>query len=173
MISGLILGGVYELTKEPIIEQQNKAVQEACQAVFEEADRFEALSYTINAELSEELSEMGVTVGDAYFALNEDRHLGFVLETSSSEGYGGVITLYMGIDLDGTLKGVSILEISETPGLGMRAGEVLIPQFSNKRAEIFTYTKNGSMSDSEIDAISGATVTTKAVVNAVTIQESS
>ena len=44
---------------------------------------------------------------------------------------------------------------------------MLVPQFANKKVESFTYTKSGSTSDSEIDAISGATITTNAVVNGV------
>ncbi|MCR5755073.1 MAG: FMN-binding protein, partial [Acetatifactor sp.] len=68
---------------------------------------------------------------------------------------------------DRTVSDVSILEISETPGLGRRAGEVLVPQFHNKTVQEFKYTKNGSTGDNEIDAISGATVTTKAFVEAV------
>ncbi len=167
LISGLVLGLVYELTKEPIRLQQEKAIAEACKAVFAEADEFAAVNYTPDAEWMTELAAEGVTVGDAYFAMNKGEHLGFVVEAATSEGYGGVITLYLGIDKEGTLKGISILEISETPGLGMKAGEELVPQFRNKKAEAFTYTKSGSMSDSEIDAISGATVTTKAITNAV------
>ena len=93
--------------------------------------------------------------------------LGYVVETTSSQGYGGNITLYAGIAMDGTLNGISILEISETPGLGMRADQVLTPQFQNKKVSEFQYTKSGSTSDSEIDAISGATITTKALTNAV------
>ena len=75
--------------------------------------------------------------------------------------------LYLGVTLDGTLNGISLLEISETPGIGMRAQEVLAPQFRGKQVSQFTYTKTGGSSDSEIDAISGATITTEAVTNAV------
>lgn len=167
LISGLVLGLVYELTKEPIRLQQEKAIQEACKAVFEEADQFAVVNYTLDENLAADLAAVGVTVGDAYFAINEGHHLGFVVEASTSEGYGGIITLYLGIKSDGTLQGISILDISETPGLGMKAGDELVPQFKNKKVEAFTYTKSGSMSDSEIDAISGATVTTKAITNAV------
>ncbi len=167
LIAGLMLGFVYELTKEPIRLQQEKAVKEACQAVFGEADQFVAVDYSIEEELKAELAATGVTVGDAYFAMDNGEHLGFVVEATSSEGYGGAITLYMGITNDGTLKGISILDISETPGLGMKAEEVLVPQFKNKQVEAFTYTKAGSLRESEIDAISGATVTTEAVTYAV------
>ena len=72
-----------------------------------------------------------------------------------------------GILTDGSLGGVSILSISETAGLGMKAGEVLIPQFAEKKAQSFVYTKSGAVADNEIDAISGATITTKAVTNIV------
>lgn len=168
LIAGLVLGFVYELTKDPIRIQQEKQIQEACQAVFAQADHFEELEYTLSGELAQELAEEGVTTQTAYHALAADgSHLGFVISVTSSEGYGGNITLYLGMEDSGTLNGISILEISETPGLGMRADEVLTPQFRNKKTDQFTYTKTGSRSDSEIDAISGATITTKAVTNAV------
>ena len=73
----------------------------------------------------------------------------------------------MGIRQDGTVNGISILSISETAGLGMKAEEVLKPQFANKQVAQFAYTKSGATMDSEIDAISGATITTDAVVTAV------
>ena len=73
----------------------------------------------------------------------------------------------MGVADDGTLNGISLLSISETAGLGMRAGEVLVPQFAGKQVEQFSYTKTGAASDDQIDAISGATITTNAVVNGV------
>ncbi len=168
LIAGLVLGFVYELTKEPIRLQEEKAIQEACSKVFVQAGSFEETPYAPSALLMSELKESGVEIGTVYDAVGTDgSHLGFVVETSTSEGYGGNITLYAGITDDGNLNGVSILNIAETPGLGMRAEEVLIPQFENVPAVIFTYTKSGSSSESEIDAISGATVTTKAVVNAV------
>ncbi len=168
LIAGLVLGFIYELTKDPIKRQQELAIQKACKAVFEQAHSFSQLDYLPGEELANELSAQGVTVGKAYVALDEARNiLGYVVESTSSKGYGGNITLYVGVTSDGMLNDISILEIKETPGLGMNAGKVLKPQFHNKYAEEFTYTKNGSQSDSEIDAISGATVTTGAVVNAV------
>ena len=93
--------------------------------------------------------------------------MGYVLSVTSREGYGGDITFTMGIRLDGTLNGISILSISETAGLGMKAEAVLKPQFENKNVSQFTYTKSGAVSDDQIDAISGATITTNAVTTAV------
>ena len=92
---------------------------------------------------------------------------GYVIAVETKEGYGGNIRLYMGMTLDGTVKGISILEIHETPGLGMRASEVLVPQFRDVSAPEFTVTKKGAKSDSEIDAITSATITSKAVTRGV------
>lgn len=168
LISGLALGFVYQLTKEPIRIQNEKAIQKACQAVFVQAESFEVLKYEPAALLAGELKEEGVTIGTVFAALdNSGNQVGYVVETSSSEGYGGNITLYTGITKDGIVNGISILTIAETPGLGMNAEIVLVPQFANVPATIFTYTKTGSNSEDEIDAISGATITTEAVVDAV------
>lgn len=168
LFAGLLLGVVNELTKEPIRIQQEKAVQEACRAVFGSASSFEELEYTMEPALAEELSGMGVKVGSVYRALGEDGGLlGYVVESASNRGYGGNIVLYLGITLDGTLNDISILEISETPGLGMQAVDVLVPQFHDRRAESFVYTKSGASAENEIDAITSATITTKAVTNAV------
>lgn len=173
LISGLILGYVYELTREPIRIRQEQAIQEACQTVFVDAAGFEKLSDDIvsdmkNTEFVQEFSQKGVKVGSVFAALDASQTpLGFVVEATTKEGYGGNIVLYAGIRMDGTLNGISLLEIKETPGLGMLAESVLVPQFRKVRASSFTYTKSGSRSESEIDAISGATVTTSAVVDAV------
>lgn len=170
LISGLILGFVYQITKEPIAAQEAKAIQEACAAVFPDAGdvTFEETSYAPSAQLTAELADTGVQIGTIYNALAPDgSSKGYVVKSTTKEGYGGSIVIYVGISSDGVVNGISILEISETPGLGMNAEEVLVPQFAGKDATTFTYTKTGSTSPQEIDAISGATITTKAIVNAV------
>lgn len=168
LISGLLLGFVYELTKEPIQLQQEKAVTQACQTVFAEAASFQEISYTASSELIEKENENGVKLGVVFEAKDgSGETIGYVISTTSTRGYGGNIVLYTGVSKEGTVKGVSILEISETAGLGMQASQVLVPQVKDKTVDAFTYTKNGSRADSEIDAISGATITTQAFVNAV------
>lgn len=168
LISGLLLGFIYELTKEPIRLQQEKAVTQACQTVFSEAASFQEISYTASSELADKETENGVKLGVVFEAKDgTGETVGYVISTTSTRGYGGNIVLYTGISKDGTVKGVSILEISETAGLGMQASQVLVPQVKNKTVDAFSYTKNGSRADSELDAISGATITTKAFVNAV------
>lgn len=168
LIAGLLLGTVNSLTEEPIRIQQEKAVQEACKAVFESAASFEETEYTPDEALAAELSGMGVKLGRVYRALGSGgEQLGVVVESTSTRGYGGNIVLYVGVTNEGVLNDISILEISETAGLGMQAGDVLVPQFHNRTAESFVYTKSGASADNEIDAIASATITTKAVTDAV------
>ncbi|MBQ7925266.1 MAG: RnfABCDGE type electron transport complex subunit G [Lachnospiraceae bacterium] len=167
LIAGLLLGFVYELTKEPIRIQKEKAIAAACQKVFTQADDFKATEYFPTVQLKTELKERGVEIGTVFEASSQGNLLGYVVESTSGEGYGGDIVLYVGVTVDGKLNDISILTISETPGLGMLAEKVLVPQYHEKKVEQFTYTKTGSTSDSEIDAISGATITTEAVNHAV------
>ncbi len=168
LIAGIILGFIYELTKEPIRIQQEKAIAEACKAVFADASDFKKLDYEVSGSLNLMLDETGVEVTEVYEAKDQSgKLLGYVIGTVSSEGYGGDISIYSGIQMDGTLNDIAFMEISETAGLGMQAPKVLAPQFHDKQGESFQYTKTGAASPTEIDAISGATITTKAVTNAV------
>ena len=172
LISGAALGLVYEVTKEPIAQQEQKAKNEAYQNVFEAAEDFTELTeetYSPDA-LTAFVKENGfdASIDGVAQALSGDGSvLGYVITVTDHEGYGGDIQFTMGVADDGTLNGISLLSISETAGLGMRAGEVLVPQFAGKQVEKFSYTKTGAASDDQIDAISGATITTNAVVNGV------
>lgn len=172
LCSGLVLGFIYQLTKEPIAVQEKKAKDAACQEVFTDAAEFEVMEdEDIEAATAaivqagyeaQSLSDKTVKALDA-----SGNVLGYVMTVTTAEGYGGDIIFAMGVRLDGTLNGISLLSASETPGLGDRADEVLKPQFVNRKAEQFAYTKTGAAADNEIDAISGATITTRAVTNGV------
>lgn len=171
LIAGLMLGVVNDITKEPIAQQEQKAKNEACQNVFAAADSFEAQELADSAQIEQVLTDAGISGADVdeLMAAKDASGalLGYVITVTDHEGYGGDIQFSMGITNEGTLNGISLLSISETAGLGMRAGEVLVPQFADKNVSKFTYTKTGATADSEIDAISGATITTNAVVNGV------
>ena len=172
IVAGLILGFVYEITKEPIAIAEEKAAKEAYAEVFPDAADFFMLEESMpEGEFMEGWIKAGyetITVDNVLEAVDEGGNvLGNVLTVTTSAGYGGNITITMGLKNDGTLNGISILSIAETAGLGMKAEDVLKPQFANKQVASFTYTKSGSTMDSEIDAISGATITTDALTTAV------
>ena len=171
LVAGFLLGLVYDITLEPIAHQEELANAKACQEVFSDATDFTDVQTDLDT-LNQNLKENGldyVTV-DAVMEASDDsgQMLGYVLTVTDSEGYGGDIQLSMGVRMDGTLNGISILSISETAGLGMNADtDAFKGQFADKNVEQFTYTKNGASADTEIDAISGATITTNAVTNGV------
>ena len=169
VIAGLLLGLVYQVTKDPIAVQQELAKQEACKEVFEGASEFSQVD--VAAYEGQDWTDAGFakqTIDEVMEARNDAGEvLGYVITVTTKEGYGGDIQFTEGVQMDGTVNGISLLSISETAGLGMRADEVLKPQFVNKKADKFEYTKSGAIADNQIDAISGATITTNAVVNGV------
>lgn len=173
LCAGLVLGFVYQITKEPIAIAEEKAAQEAYAEVFPDASKFEVIELAVPEDTAYEAAwaEAGyesVDIGSVLSARDDaGALLGYVIPVTTHAGYGGDITFMLGVRLDGTVNGISILSISETAGLGMKAEEVLKPQFANKQVASFSYTKSGAAMDSEIDAISGATITTDAVVTAV------
>lgn len=169
VVAGGILGFVYELTKEPIAIMEEKERQAANTKVFMLASGFSD-SLDISNMTCEELKTTysGVDITDCMEAYDSDGSLlGYVLEVTSHEGYGGDIVFRIGICTDGLINAISITDISETAGLGMRAEEVLVPQFKNRSETVFEVTKTGANADNQIDAISSATITSKAVTNGV------
>ena len=172
LVSGLLLGLVYQVTKDPIAHQQELKKQEAYKAVFEDADSFETLIEAEDPDLSAYLNENGFTsqtVNEVMKAVDASGEtLGYAINMTTPEGYGGNITFSMGVRNDGTLNGIEILVIQETAGLGMNATkDEFKGQFKDKNVEEFVVVKTGSQSDDQIDAISGATITSKAVTGGV------
>lgn len=169
LVSGGILGVVYEMTKEPIAVMEQKKTEEANKQVFVTASSFS--DNILDKEKSREvLGDLykGVEITEVLKAFNDNGEvIGYVFEITSHEGYGGDIVFRVGFQEDGTTNGISFTSISETAGLGMRADEVLTPQFYERKADTFVLTKNGAVFDNEIDAISSATITSTAVVNGV------
>lgn len=171
VVSGLLLGVVYGITKEPIAQAQENTKQEAYRTVLSDASEFETVEFDADTAASL-LSENGYT-SDVITEIAEGTDaggetVGYVISVQSSEAYDGSLSLSVGIASDGTVKGIEMLEISETAGLGMKADEAEFKdQFKDKNVQKFTYTKTGEDGDDKIDAISGATITTNAVTNAV------
>lgn len=107
--------------------------------------------------------ENGLTVCEAYDDKQET--VGYVY-TTSAKGYGGSVNVMVGIDKDGVVTGIEILSHAETPGLGANAtGDSFKSRFVGKQGEL-TVDKN-SNDGQNIQAITAATITSKAVVSAV------
>lgn len=174
LVAGVALGGVYEITKDPIARQEAQAKAEAYEQVFTDAAAFEEVKMddTLIQTIRDQLDQEGYKAQSIEEIMRaEDQSgemLGYAFTVVTSEGYGGDIQFSMGVQNDGTLNGISILSIGETAGLGMNADTPAFKdQFVGKQVEQLQYTKNGATQDGEINAISGATVTTNAMTNGV------
>lgn len=166
LIAGAALGVVYEITKEPIAAQEAKKKVEAQQGVFAEADAFDPVE--LDEAVLTAVQTNGVTIDEVFDAKAAGAHAGYVVQATSPNGYGGNITLMVGVTADGTCNGYSLLTINETAGLGMNAKNAdWAAQFAGKAVEAFEVTKLGASADNQVDAISGATITSNAVTEAV------
>ena len=134
------------------LETQEAAKKEVLADAAKFSDEKQAEKDDVSYPYFDGLSDGGETVG-------------YVFQTSA-KGYGGDIVVMVGIKSDGTVAGVNILSISETAGLGMNAKNAdFLNQFLGKSGTIGVM-KNGS-SDTEIQALTGATITSKAMASAV------
>jgi len=172
LVAGACLGGVYEVTKEPIAIAEQAAKEAAFRTVLPDAASFEVDESGIRASANADIAGMGfgnVTVDESAIALDASGSpIGYVVTTTSKDGYGGAIKVSVGILADGTVNGIEFLTLAETAGLGMNAQKPeWKAQYAGKNVDAFAVTKNGASADNEINAISGATITSNAVTGAV------
>lgn len=174
MISGLALSYVYEITKAPITDQKVEKKIKANQVVFVDASSFEEdtdlMEQAINTDLTTLSKDFkGINIDEINKALDSNGDvIGYNIMVTTKQSYKDYITLIVGYTLDGTIKGIEIMTISETAGLGMNATKPsFMNQFINKNVSQFVVTKTGATSEDQIDALSGATITSRAVANAV------
>ncbi len=103
---------------------------------------------------------------EVYIGKNGEEKVGYAIKVSP-KGFGGNIDMMVGIDKDGLVTGISIINILETPGLGSKANDdKFLSQYTGLSKNI-TVIKSGIANGNEINAISGATVTSNAVTKGV------
>ena len=172
VIMGAALGVVNNVTKDRIAQMKQEAKEEASKRVYPSATKIatsDTVDYTTINDLVHQLGYPTVDIDELAVALDEaGAPLGYVITATTSEGYGGDIQIIIGISVDGTVQGLDFLTLNETVGFGKNAAEPEFKdQFVGKKVLVFEYTKTGATGDSQIDAISGATITTSAVVDAI------
>jgi electron transport complex protein RnfG len=173
LVSSLVLSLVYEITKDPIKRQEEQKKMEAYQAVYggaallEEDEGLNKRAEEIKLTALHDSYE-NTTIDEVNQALDSSGNLmGYIIKVST-KGYQDTITLAIGYSLDGVVQGMEIMDINDTAGLGMNAKKPEFKnQFKNKTVEKFEVTKTGAVEDYQINAISSATITSKAVVKAV------
>lgn len=148
--SGLLLTAVYKLTEKRIREQKLLEERLASQEVLSEATTFK--KETRKGETIEIGLRDGKKVGEVYLV--------------TTRGYSGEIKLKVGVDLEGKITGIKILESLETPGLGAKIKEKkFLEQFKGKNKDKLYLRKKKPFG--EIDSITGATTSSSAVVDAI------
>ncbi|MEG0775741.1 RnfABCDGE type electron transport complex subunit G [Clostridium sp.] len=149
-IAGLLLGYVYEITKGPIEAKQKEEQTLAMKAILPTADEFNEKNISAVEGIS------------SIYEGNKGGQISGYLITVNPSGYGGEIKMMVGISSDGKVEGIKILTHNETPGLGSNAEKPkFADQFKGKSAE-----KELAVG-SDIQAITGSTITSKAVTNGV------
>ena len=162
-VAALLLALTNSVTASTIAQRNEQANAEARKLVLESAQDFEEVK-DVKTDNSK-----GVKVSEIYEAKDASGNtVGYTLKVLPS-GYGGTIELMVCIDsAKGQVSGINVVSNSETAGLGAKSTD---PEFSDqykgKPLEELSVLKNGTPGDTEIKAISGATITSTAVTNGV------
>ena len=147
LVTALLLCGANYITKD-IIEKNNEELVTNSMRELVPAEKYEEIA------------------GDVFRGTNGGELAGYCVNTVT-KGYGGDIELTVGFDKELAVTGIKITKSSETAGLGANASK---PEFSEKlkgKKPELTVSKSGNGGDCELDAISGATITSRAVADGI------
>lgn len=145
LVVTLALAGTYSVANPIILENQAKAADEARMMVLPDGDAFTAYD-----------GNLVDGVIDCYMA---DNGAGMAI-TANYKGFGGAVKVMVGIDADGNITGATVTEHAETPGLGTKA---MTPEYLAQYQGVGEVVGGHINNDANIDAISGATITSNAV----------
>lgn len=160
-ILGLILGVTYMYTKEPIAEQRERQLTESRQQAFPGAE-FETVDMNDWQDL---VSAEGAQIKEVFTATRQGEFAGYVVSVIS-KGYGGDMEVIVGVGADQHIMGLVLASHNETAGLGANATkDYFTDQFDGKLTPVLANDDPGS--DQAIDALTGATITSRAVTEGV------
>jgi len=143
-ISVALLGGLDSVTRDMIEYQKELKVQRMLNEIFPDMT-----SYT--------------SEGDIYIISADGTEIGFAF-LAVGKGYGGDIDILVGLEDETTLKGIAVIAHAETPGLG---DKILAPDFTDRFVGVDIADVAVPDEGGKIDAITGSTISTKAVIDAV------
>lgn len=155
-IGAFVLAGVNAMTAPKIEQIEKEKMTKALKFVAPNATDFK--------EITVEENENGIK--KAYTIVENTANTGYCVLVES-QGFGGVIKLMVGVTNEGSVLGVDIISLSETPGLGTKAdNEDWLNQYVLKSSPL-KVVKGKATDENDIVAVSGATVTSKAVTKGV------
>ncbi|MCX4358282.1 MAG: RnfABCDGE type electron transport complex subunit G [Rikenellaceae bacterium] len=159
LICSAAIGGIYELTKDPIDAAKQAKTTAAISEVLPSFDRVE----------NPEVRDVDGDKMKIYKAVTGNEITGYAIETFSKKGFGGTIRIMVGFKPDGTICGTSVISHSETPGLGDKIDKSksdFSRQFEGKNPATFRLgvKKDGA---GDVDAITASTISSRAFTDAV------
>ena len=181
IVAGVLLGAVYMITKDPIAKAEEEATNKAYAAVYKDAefasdDTLTDAVKNFQADVAAgkiDAAYTDVELIEARTASSGGTQAGYVVKVSG-KGYGGAVTIALGITNEGEVLGIQILDASnETPGLGQNSTNEgwngqYVGMTSDKTLSVVK-DGSGSKESGTINSISGATITSNAVTRAVNV----
>jgi electron transport complex protein RnfG len=154
-VSALVLGFTNSITAPVIAENERIMNEETRKEMLEVADKFEKVD--VDKE----------NILEVYKGLKDNEVVGYVIKTAT-KGYGGDVVVMIGIDSEGIIKRAKVVKHAETPGLGANAkNPEFIDQYSEKNVKMNIEVVKNNPTDEQIQAITGATITSKAVTKGI------
>ena len=160
-IPAVLLGFVYKFTKEPIEQAKKIKLSNSIDLVVPGASTAEINQFSV-------MPETGKDSLTFYEVVSENKIIGTAVQTYSDNAFGGRITIMVGFKPDGTIIDNDVLEHSETPGLGDKASKSKSDwnsQFKDKNPKEFNI--NLKKDGGEVDAITAATISSRAYIDAL------
>lgn len=155
---------VKEITEPKILEQRQMAAEASRKEVLPIAETFEALA---DADLKK-LQGSDATIAEVYLGKTGSEVVGYFVKAKPS-GYAGEVEILTGIDTEGKIVNVKMGANKETPGLGTTIG---LPKFTSQytgkgAAGALELIKTPDAGDTQITAVTGATITSRCMTNGV------
>lgn len=164
IVSAIALAKIYDLTKGPIAHQKRLEVLRAIKTVLPPYDNEPDRDMV---QLPMKIGKRGNETQEMFYrGRKAGRLIGVAFKVTSPEGYGGNIEVMVGLLPNGIINGVEVLSHLETPGLGAKIREAKFKDRFKKRN--LSNTKWAVKKDAgDIDGITGATISSRAVIKAV------
>ena len=154
-VCAAVLAIVNEITRERIASIATLKSNKAAKAV---------LPAGVNAiDQRKDPADEKAVIFVAYADAAKSKVLGYAAPGVSASGYGGTIRLMVGLTAERNVVSYQVLAANETPGLGAKLGDAASAQFGGKSGRALKVKKDGG----DVDAITGATITSRAVCEAI------
>jgi len=165
VVAGAALSATNNFTEKAVVAAMEAELQNAIKKVLPEFD---------NDPVKEQY-KMAITEGDSltiYPAINAGQNVGYAIESYSKKGFSGLIRIMVGFNTDGKIHHYSVLEHSETPGLGSKMGEWFSTD-KNRQSIIGRDMTRGALKltkdGGDVDAITASTISSRAFLEAINL----